>query len=84
MDSKEKRIKKVKRDIILTCVFLGIIEIAVLFFLFYKKAYTMLWAPFVFLGVLAFALYMDFNKIKLIKEEKEEIKEEPKEKEEIE
>ena len=71
MEAKEKRIKKVKRDIIISAVVLFLIEALIIFFVFYYKKWFMLWAPFLFLGIFLFSYYMDKNKIKLIKEEEE-------------
>lgn len=71
MEVKDKRIKKVKRDIIISAVVLFIIEALIIFFVFYYKKWFMLWAPFLFLGIFLFSYYMDKNKIKLIKEEEE-------------
>ena len=71
MEAKEKRIKKVKRDMIISAVVLFLIEALIIFFVFYYKKWFMLWAPFLFLGIFLFSYYMDKNKIKLIKEEEE-------------
>lgn len=73
MNSKEKRIRKVKRNIVLTAIVLGILEIAVIFLVIYTKRWDLLWTPLIFIGLFAVAFYLDKNKIKLILEENQEV-----------
>ena len=56
--------KKIKRNMILSIVFVSIIVIVIFCFIFITRMYYMLWAPFLFILLLLFALYCDFGKLK--------------------
>ena len=60
--------KKIKRNIILSIIVISIIEIALFYVIFAHGLYYLLWAPFLFVLFLIFAIYCDLSKLKEVRQ----------------
>lgn len=70
----DERIKKIKRELIITIVLVAILIAVVIFFIIWQQAWHMLFAPFVFAILLTAAIIIDRKKIKAIEAENQEQK----------
>ncbi len=66
-----EKIKKIKRNLIISIIILSIAFVAVLFFVIFYQAYNMLWTPFIFIIFMVVAILIDRSKIKEIESEDE-------------
>jgi fatty acid desaturase len=69
MEKKALTKEKIHRNIALTTALIVIIEAILITLIIVRGTYYLLWAPFVFIIVYGFALFMDLGKLKDLKEE---------------
>jgi fatty acid desaturase len=69
MEKKALTKEKIHRNIALTTAVIVIIEAILITLIIVRGTYYLLWAPFVFIIVYGFALFMDLGKLKDLKEE---------------
>ena len=69
MEKKALTKEKIHRNIALTTAVIVIIEAVLITLIIVRGTYYLLWAPFVFIIVYGFALFMDLGKLKDLKEE---------------
>lgn len=61
--------EQIRRNIFLTTIVIGLIEVLLVTLIFVKQAYYLFWTPVIFIIVYAFALFMDLGKLKDLEEE---------------
>lgn len=61
--------EQIRRNIFLTTIVIGLIEVLLVTLIFVKQAYYLFWTPVIFIIVYAFALFMDLGKLKDLDEE---------------
>ena len=69
MEKKALTKEKIHRNIALTTAVIVIIEAVLITLIIVRGTYYLLWAPFVFIIVYGFALFMDLGKLKDLKKE---------------